>query len=128
MKIKSMTKQIKPAVGVIAGSIAADVLANKAIPASLPPIVKRATPILLGLFLMGQKGEFIKNLGAGMVANAGTLLAKSTIPGLAGICESDMDGMFEDIAEDIAEDISEDIADEYTTLNDSYETLNESII
>lgn len=113
--IKKITKQLKPAAGVIAGSIAADVVVNKALPASVPGMVKSAAPIILGLILMGQKGEFIKMMGAGMVANAGAQLAKSTIPGLSGICEADMDGVFEEIAE------------EFDTLNDGeFDTLNGS--
>lgn len=127
--IKQITKQVTPIAGVIAGSLAADVVINKALPSTINKNIRTLIPVGVGIFLLTMKGDFMKSLGSGMIANAGTQFAKSAIPGLAGITESDMDAVFEDISEEINEvdtlnefdtlneDISEDISEDFSTLN-----------
>jgi tetrahydromethanopterin S-methyltransferase subunit A len=130
--IKQITKQVTPIAGVIAGSLAADVVINKALADVIKDKnIRTLIPVGLGIFLLTMKGDFMKSLGSGMIANAGTQFAKSTIPGLSGITESDMDAVFEDISEEIEineldtlnefdtlnEDISEDISEDFSTLN-----------
>ena len=127
--IKQISKQVTPIAGVIAGSLAADVVINKALPSTLNKNIRTLIPVGVGIFLLTMKGDFMKSLGSGMIANAGTQFAKSAIPGLAGITESDMDAVFEDISEEINEvdtlnefdtlneDISEDISEDFSTLN-----------
>jgi hypothetical protein len=129
--IKQITKQVTPIAGVIAGSLAADVVINKALPSTMNKNIRTLIPVGVGIFLLTMKGDFMKSLGSGMIANAGTQFAKSAIPGLAGITESDMDAVFEDISEEIEineldtlnefdtlnEDISEDISEDFSTLN-----------
>lgn len=127
--IKQITKQVTPIAGVIAGSLAADVVINKALPTTINKNIRTLIPVGVGIFLLTMKGDFMKSLGSGMIANAGTQFAKSAIPGLAGITESDMDAVFEDISEEINEvdtlnefdtlneDISEDISGDFSTLN-----------
>ena len=127
--LKKIGKQVTPIAGVIAGSLAADVVINKALPDTLNKTVRTLVPVGLGIFLLSMKGQFMQSLGSGMIANAGTQLAKSTIPGLAGITESDMDAVFEDISEDM--DMNEDISEDFNTLNEDisedFSTLNEDI-
>ena len=127
--LKKIGKQVTPIAGVIAGSLAADVVINKALPDTLNKTVRTLVPVGLGIFLLTMKGQFMQSLGSGMIANAGTQLAKNTIPGLAGITESDMDAVFEDISEDM--EMNEDISEDFNTLNEDisedFNTLNEDI-
>lgn len=127
--LKKIGKQVTPIAGVIAGSLAADVVINKALPDTLNKTVRTLVPVGLGIFLLTMKGQFMQSLGSGMIANAGTQLAKNTIPGLAGITESDMDAVFEDISEDM--EMNEDISEDFNTLNEDisedFSTLNEDI-
>ena len=127
--LKKIGKQVTPIAGVIVGSLAADVVINKALPDTLNKTVRTLVPVGLGIFLLTMKGQFMQSLGSGMIANAGTQLAKNTIPGLAGITESDMDAVFEDISEDM--EMNEDISEDFNTLNEDisedFNTLNEDI-
>ena len=127
--LKKIGKQVTPIAGVIAGSLAADVVINKALPDTLNKTVRTLVPVGLGIFLLTMKGQFMQSLGSGMIANAGTQLAKNTIPGLAGITESDMDAVFEDISEDM--EMNEDISEDFNTLNEDisedFSSLNEDI-
>lgn len=102
MKLPAITKQLKPAGGAVVGAIGASVLKNKALPASLSPMIKSAVPVLVGLVLMGMKGQFIQSVGIGMVAKGGSDLAVENIPGLAGFTEEDMSGLFEGEVNDYA--------------------------
>jgi len=108
--IKKAMKSVKPAIGLVAGAVAAKVVANKVIPASLPSIARKAAPVVLGIVLMGMKGEFIKNIGAGMVASAGADLAAEYVPGIGALSEEDLSGIFEEISPiNDGEEISEEV-------------------
>lgn len=125
-----LQKQLMPVFGTTAGAVAAEIATKKVLPQTLPAAVRAGAPLILGIFLMTQKGELIKNLGAGMVAVAGANLAKTFIPGLAGLTQSDMDTIMEDISADLDtlnEDISEDISEDFSTLNEDFSTLNEDL-
>jgi hypothetical protein len=70
------------AAGLGVGSAAAGVVKSKVL-ATQKPIVQDAAPVLLGLFLSGQKG-IVGSIGKGMIANGvGSLIAKN-VPGLGG--------------------------------------------
>jgi hypothetical protein len=71
--------------GNIVGAIASKVLVSK-----LPiqnNLIKSVAPIALGVFLSGNKNNFIKNAGLGMIAVGGSEVVKTLVPGLAGMSE-----------------------------------------
>jgi len=71
--------------GNIVGAIASKVLVSK-----LPiqnNLIKSVAPIALGVFLSGNKNNFIKNTGLGMIAVGGSEVVKTLVPGLAGMSE-----------------------------------------
>jgi len=71
------------AAGLGLGSAAAGVVKSKVL-ATQKPIVQDAAPVLLGLFLSGQKG-IVGSIGKGMIANGvGSLIAKN-VPGLGDV-------------------------------------------
>jgi hypothetical protein len=70
------------AAGLGLGSAAAGVVKSKVL-ATQKPMIQDAAPVLLGLFLSGQKG-IVGSIGKGMIANGvGSLIAKN-VPGLGG--------------------------------------------
>ena len=71
------------AAGLGLGSAAAGVVKSKVL-ATQKPIIQDAAPVLLGLFLSGQKG-IVGSIGKGMIANGvGSLIAKN-VPGLGEV-------------------------------------------
>jgi hypothetical protein len=71
------------AAGLGLGSAAAGVVKSKVL-ATQKPIIQDAAPVLLGLFLSGQKG-IVGSIGKGMIANGvGSLIAKN-VPGLGDV-------------------------------------------
>lgn len=84
--------------GLVGGAVAA-----RSVGAVIPvenPTIKKAIPVVLGLVLSGQRGELIKGLGDGMIAQAGADLLGSFVPGIAGISEDVLMGStdFEDFS------------------------------
>jgi hypothetical protein len=130
IKKMKIQKQIMPVLGTTAGAVLAEIATNKIIPQTLPAAVRNGAPLIIGVLLMSQKGALMQNIGAGMVAVGGAKLAKTFVPGLAGLTQGDMDAVMEDISEDLNtlnEDISEDISEDFSTLNEDFSTLNEDI-
>ena len=71
------------AAGLGVGSAAAGVVKSKVL-ATQKPIVQDAAPVLLGLFLSGQKG-IVGSIGKGMIANGvGSIISKN-VPGLGEV-------------------------------------------
>ena len=71
------------AAGLGVGSAAAGVVKSKVL-ATQKPIVQDAAPVLLGLFLSGQKG-IVGSIGKGMIANGvGSIISKN-VPGLGDV-------------------------------------------
>ena len=71
------------AAGLGLGSAAAGVVKSKVL-ATQKPMIQDAAPVLLGLFLSGQKG-IVGSIGKGMIANGvGSLIAKN-VPGLGDV-------------------------------------------
>ena len=71
------------AAGLGLGSAAAGVVKAKVL-ATQKPMIQDAAPVLLGLFLSGQKG-IVGSIGKGMIANGvGGLIAKN-VPGLGDV-------------------------------------------
>jgi hypothetical protein len=77
------------AAGLGLGSAAAGVVKSKVL-ATQKPIIQDAAPVLLGLFLSGQKG-IVGSIGKGMIANGvGSLIAKN-VPGLGDVMMGEVD-------------------------------------
>ena len=75
------------AAGLGVGSAAAGVVKSKVL-ATQKPIVQDAAPVLLGLFLSGQKG-IVGSIGKGMIANGvGSIISKN-VPGLGDVMLGD---------------------------------------
>jgi hypothetical protein len=75
------------AAGLGVGSAAAGVVKSKVL-ATQKPIVQDAAPVLLGLFLSGQKG-IVGSIGKGMIANGvGSIIAKN-VPGMGDVMLGD---------------------------------------
>ena len=71
------------AAGLGVGSAAAGVVKSKVL-ATQKPIVQDAAPVLLGLFLSGQKG-IVGSIGKGMITNGvGSIISKN-VPGLGDV-------------------------------------------
>ena len=82
--MKMFSKEsLTSAAGLGLGSAAAGVVKSKVL-ATQKPIIQDAAPVLLGLFLSGQKG-IVGSIGKGMIANGvGSLIAKN-VPGLGDV-------------------------------------------
>ena len=79
------------AAGLGLGSAAAGVVKSKVL-ATQKPIIQDAAPVLLGLFLSGQKG-IVGSIGKGMIANGvGSIIAKN-VPGLGDVMLGDASTM-----------------------------------
>ena len=91
---------IQKTAGLVGGAVAA-----RKVGAVVPvqnETVKKAIPVVLGLVLSGQRGELIKGLGDGMIAQGGADLLGSFVPGISGISEDVLMGStdFEDYSSD----------------------------
>jgi len=88
MTKKKMKLPINEALGVVAGSIAAGFASNlikKNLP-TLPAAAQAGLPIVLGVFLAGNKNTIMRGAGFGMIAKGGSDLAASLLPNmLAGV-------------------------------------------
>lgn len=79
------------AAGLGLGSAAAGVVKSKVL-ATQKPIIQDAAPVLLGLFLSGQKG-IVGSIGKGMIANGvGSIISKN-VPGLGDVMLGDASTM-----------------------------------
>ena len=79
------------AAGLGLGSAAAGVVKSKVL-ATQKPIIQDAAPVLLGLFLSGQKG-IVGSIGKGMIANGvGSIISKN-VPGLGDVMMGDASTM-----------------------------------
>lgn len=84
MAKKKMKLPINEALGVVAGSIAAGFASNlikKTLP-NLPGVAQAGLPIVLGVFLAGNKNTIFRGAGYGMIAKGGADLAASLLPNL----------------------------------------------
>ena len=124
------------AAGLVGGAVAANFVQKQA--ANMFPAVGKysgAIPVVLGYFLEGMKGDFVKAVGAGMIAAGGANLIGGFVPAVAApvsdevladaIITEDLTGyddssavgeleaeMSEDLTEDLTEDLSEDLTEE----------------
>lgn len=92
MKRRINKNAITDAAATIGGAIAAGFAKKaitKAVP-NLPPVVSNALPLVLGIFLTGQKNSIIKALGVGMIAKGGFDLAAAFVPGITGADDNDV--------------------------------------
>lgn len=115
--------------GLVVGAVAANFV-NKQATTMLPAVGKYggAIPLILGWFLAGQKNQFAKAAGAGMVAVGGASLIGSFVPQLSPV----NDEVIADAV--ITEDLSEDMealtgyaADEQYIHEDLTEDLSEDL-
>jgi len=89
---------VQKTAGLVGGAVAA-----RKVGSILPienEMVKKAVPVVLGLVLSGQRGELVKGLGDGMIAQGGADLLGSF--GIAGVGEDVLMGStdFEDFSSD----------------------------
>jgi len=91
---------LQKSAGLIGGAVAAR-KAGSVIPVQ-NETVKKSIPFVLGLVLSGQRGELVKDLGYGMIAQGGADLLSSFVPGISGISEDVLMGStdFEDFSSD----------------------------
>jgi hypothetical protein len=102
------------AAGLGLGSAAAGVVKSKVL-ATQKPIVQDAAPVLLGLFLSGQKG-IVGSIGKGMIANGvGSIISKN-VPGLGEVMLGEVSTMPTDGSSDTL--LGE--SDSYGYENDSF--------
>lgn len=88
---------ITDAAALAAGGVGAGLVYSKTSGFIKNDKVRAAAPVVLGLFLMGQKGKFVQNAGAGMVAVGSQRLISSFVPGLAGYGEDDViEGLYDE--------------------------------
>ena len=101
------------AAGLGLGSAAAGVVKSKVL-ATQKPIVQDAAPVLLGLFLSGQKG-IVGSIGKGMIANGvGSIISKN-VPGLGDVMLGEVPSVPTDgSSETLLGDSSEYSYDEYS--------------
>lgn len=90
MKLNKNT--LKEAGGLTVGAVVAAKVANVNLPMNLPAPVKSALPLIVGVFLAGQKG-FVGDVGKGMIAVGGVKLLNAVAPNLGIGAEGDDDGM-----------------------------------
>lgn len=95
MKLKNSVSTALPLVG---GAIAAKVAKNVSGKVIKNEKLRAALPLILGLFLVGNKK--MEKIGFGMIAVGGADLAGTIVPALSGIEDMDLSGVldgFEDI-------------------------------
>ncbi len=86
-KFKSSKLPIQEVLGVIAGAVAANLVA-KAVDKAMPtgsPVVKALIPVAAGIFLATQKNSLVKGAGFGMVAKGGSSLVDAFLPNMGAI-------------------------------------------
>jgi hypothetical protein len=86
-KFKSSKLPIQEVLGVIAGAVAANLVA-KAVDKAMPtgsPVVKALIPVAAGVFLATQKNALVKGAGFGMVAKGGSSLVDAFLPNMGAI-------------------------------------------
>lgn len=87
----NLTKILTESGALVAGGVGSNLVAK-----NLPienDNLKMVAPIALGVYLSHfTSSPLLKNLGAGMIAVQGTAIAKSKVPGLAGVGEEVMMG------------------------------------
>ena len=91
---------VQKTAGLVGGAVAA-----RKVGAMLPiqnETVKKAVPVVLGLFLSAQRNPLVSGLGDGMIAQGGADLLSGFIPGISGISEDVLMGNtdFEDYSSD----------------------------
>lgn len=92
MKRKISKNTITDAAATIGGAIAAGFVKktiSKAVP-NIPAVVGNALPLVVGIFLTGQRNSMIKALGVGMIAKGGFDLAAAFIPGISAPGDDDI--------------------------------------
>lgn len=96
---------ITQAGALVAGSLAANVIYNKATMIQNAKL-RAAAPLLVGLFLSSQKSKMIAAVGCGMIAAGGQKLVGTFVPGLAGIDADDtIEGVYDEIEMNGADDV-----------------------
>jgi hypothetical protein len=86
-KFKSSKLPIQEVLGVIAGAVAANLVA-KAVDKAMPtgsPVIKALIPVAAGVFLATQKNALVKGAGFGMVAKGGSSLVDAFLPNMGQI-------------------------------------------
>lgn len=115
--MKMFSKEsLTSAAGLGLGSAAAGVVKSKVL-ATQKPIIQDAAPVLLGLFLSGQKG-IVGSIGKGMIANGiGSLIAKN-VPGLGDVMLGDVPVLPTDGSSDTLLGDSDGYSDDYSAGTD----------
>ena len=112
------------AAGLVGGAVAANFVQKQA--ANMFPAVGKysgAIPVVLGYFLAGMKGDFVKAAGAGMIAAGGANLIGGFVPAVAApvsdevladaiLTEDLTEALEEDLTEDMTEEVGEDLTEE----------------
>lgn len=86
-KFKSSKLPMQEVLGVIAGAVAANLVA-KAVDKAMPTgsaTVKALIPVAAGIFLATQKNALVKGAGFGMVAKGGSALVDAFLPNIGNI-------------------------------------------
>ena len=86
-KFKSSKLPMQEVLGVIAGAVAANLVA-KAVDKAMPtgsPVIKALIPVAAGVFLATQKNALVKGAGFGMVAKGGSSLVDAFLPNMGAI-------------------------------------------
>jgi hypothetical protein len=86
-KFKSSKLPMQEVLGVIAGAVAANLVA-KAVDKAMPtgsPVIKALIPVAAGVFLATQKNALVKGAGFGMVAKGGSSLVDAFLPNMGQI-------------------------------------------
>jgi hypothetical protein len=86
-KFKSSKLPMQEVLGVIAGAVAANLVA-KAVDKAMPTgsaTVKALIPVAAGIFLATQKNALVKGAGFGMVAKGGSALVDAFLPNMGAI-------------------------------------------
>jgi len=111
-KVKGLTSGLMEVAGAVGGAVAASYVTNKLLDKFMPttPAAKHGAVMVGGLLLDSMmKQPILKNVGKGMAIAGGLNLAKTLVPGIAGITDGDVTSIMEDITlgEDvIAEDVT----------------------
>lgn len=86
-KFKTSKLPMQEVLGVIAGAVAANLVA-KAVDKAMPtgsPVIKALIPVAAGVFLATQKNALVKGAGFGMVAKGGSSLVDAFLPNMGAI-------------------------------------------
>lgn len=97
MKKVNIKKAAGKAVPLVAGAIGAKLAKNVSGKFIQNDKLRAAVPLVLGIVLAGSKSATMQGIGSGMIAVGGADLVGSFIPGLAGLEDMDLSGIFGEV-------------------------------